>query len=481
MQQEKMPARPSSNGIKAAAPADVTPALEFDLDEIPEAAPEAAARPIIVLPPLPTPALPAVAPNPSSGRRRRRRVHFSGMNETPVMPVFTFPPSPQPMDFIEKMLPPLRPPTPEDDYFEAGEMPPAVPWKLLKESKVVLTKERAAYVLAMPHMRYERNIASRHLEKLLKVMRRGHFREEGTEIAICYFNGVWYELNGRHTCTDRQWMPHGWSPTIYIRQYEAPDIEVMKDLYGTFDPQFASRDRRHQIKIQLPEAIRAKLPVSEHEKLVTMGFEFWHWDHGDARSGADSHDVTEAISANEELYFEVAHFMQDHVKTSYVKRAPVVAAIFECVAAAPDRYLDFWAPVAHGLWFGEEHGTSEIRLMMHRWLRNHSITAGKAGRTQDAGGDLAEEKKAPNRKTSVSQEDAYRQCVQTWNRWAAGDRTADQLRIPNYRPRANAPKPYVPNPDNDPLIVSGPTARDWPKEKEYHWYDPFALRPRGAL
>lgn len=280
-------------------------------------------------------------------------------------------------------------------------------YKIESEEKINLTKARAFDFLEMKTFLGERPVREGHVQFLFDEWSAGRFLWHNVGLAAARLNGELYRINGQHTCWMRVNIPDKAEPIkaeCVERIYVVEDETQLRNLYSAFD-RGAPRTTGHVAKVMLIGTGAAReIPVSYLNKLVA-GFriffaEDWH------RVNANPNDLTGMIEKNyAELFNIVGRFFQLHYEESIsCRRAAVIGAMFSTFEKNIKGSDEFWGPV----WSNVGHTSkSDPRWKLRVFIDSHSHS--NIGMGSEA---------------KIGQEDLYRCCINTWNRWRKGEEMA---------------------------------------------------------
>lgn len=275
-------------------------------------------------------------------------------------------------------------------------------YTIVNDTMVTLSKKMAFEFLELHTFQGERAVREGHVQFLFDEYTAGRFLWHHVLIASAIMNGVEYRINGQHTCWMRVNIPDKEEPVpakCRVIQYKVDTSDQLRTLYSAFDRN-APRTVGHISKVMLIDTKAGKeLTASIISKMVA-GFriyfaEDWH------TANANPSELTAIISNNyTELFNLVGHFVMQHYEDhAFVRRAAIVAAMLATFEKAVKPSIDFWGPVCDGIGL-EAKTDARYQLRQYLMTHGHSIMAGTL---------------------KISQEEAYRACINTWNRWRKGD------------------------------------------------------------
>lgn len=283
--------------------------------------------------------------------------------------------------------------------------------KLLKDSPLNLTFEKAEEFLSLATFKDERPVADNHVQELYDEMANGRFRGEHVRMAQCLVTAenVTFRINGQHTAWARLSMPKKYDCWIRYLEYSVPGHEDLKKLYSTFDPQYSSRSAKHLTRLLLSDTAAVEGLSSNIIGHLAVGYKFWKWGEEGRRQGPN--EVAVAIQKEHELFIRVGRFVSPFFKTPHIgHRSGVIAAMFECFSRRPTFAEEFWKPVCDRIGLSTK---TDARYALMTWLERHGIDIAPTGRRG---------------KLSTKSEEMYRVSINAWNKWRAGEAVNQLLR-----------------------------------------------------
>ncbi len=281
-------------------------------------------------------------------------------------------------------------------------------FRLLSRRPRNLTIEFATQILGLAPVPGERPLRRAHVANLSRVMREGRFRPELTDIATCVDlqTGIKHRINSQHTCHGRLQAPDADLNGVTLLEYEADDLQAVRDLYATFD-QGASRTKGHTLTTYLTDNGPFVDVASRTVKVIGAGYMFWLWDNKGTRGRQVMSDVAAGmLGEHVDLCRRVVNFFQGDVANSshrIVFRAPVLGAWFATFGKVPTKAGEFWDPVRTGVGLTDR---ADPRLV----LRNYLAERGLVGSNTPLTGGLK----------PTGEETMYRGCLHGWNAWREG-------------------------------------------------------------
>lgn len=277
--------------------------------------------------------------------------------------------------------------------------------KMTSRRNVELDHEFATEVLEMSEFSSDRPLDDNHVVRLKTAMERGTFLPEQVLIVTCMLAGKEYRMNGQHTCWARIQMPESYRCPVQHLRYRAETHNDMRRLYASID----RMKGRHTGNIVVSYLFDTPewMGVSRRTLMrLSEGLSFWLWESGHSRQMRDGDDRSFLLMTEHyQLARKVATFLDasNGDGGKHVRRRPVVAAMFATFGKAAAPSDEFWTAVRDGTGFGSK---TDPRLVLRNNLVGASIGVGIGATTE---------------KRSVSAEEMYRWCVQSWNTWRRGD------------------------------------------------------------
>jgi hypothetical protein len=278
--------------------------------------------------------------------------------------------------------------------------------RLTEELEIVLTRERAAEHLKLKRFIAERTIKTPHVAYLQRCLIRGTFRPEQVLLAraYCQEDKQTYRINGQHTCLAIWNLPdHATNCTVRLFTYTCKTLDDIRALYGSFDRAFARSQETVVSSIFLGKDGYEKYS-RKYLSLIISGFSMWKWESSQERN---KYDVDSRCHMLDTEYGSLAHRILDFyceydgIRSQHIRRAPVVAAMFETFQKSQAAAKSFWEAVTTGVGF---ENNNDPRLVLRSFLDRTAVSAKPTG----------------NKKV-IGQEGMYRACIAAWNKLRAGE------------------------------------------------------------
>lgn len=289
-------------------------------------------------------------------------------------------------------------------------------FKVLSDEMVTLNDDKAAAYIELPVFRGERDVRDFHVQKLYDAMINGTFNPMLVILATAEFQGVVYKINGQHTC----WAKYsfsGYNPKVREIKFKVDTAEDLRQLYSTFDRNLA-RDDKHVTIVELSNNVHLKEFSNTLLKFLVTAFKFWIFDNGDHRKRCTPQDVAALIEGKHMSVFKaVAEFVSHNIdgkkEVAFLRRSPVVAAMFETFNKVPTIAPQFWQPVCDAINLTSK---TDPRWVLRNLLSTVKLSASKS--------------------RSMTEEEMYRHCVPAFNKWRKGE-SVQILRPAKERVRAS--------------------------------------------
>ena len=271
-------------------------------------------------------------------------------------------------------------------------------YRVISDQMVNFSKTRAFEFLELNTFVGERSVKEKHVQFLFDEWVAGRFLWHHVLLACAVLDGKTYRVNGQHTCWMRVNIPDSNEPMkAEIREirYKVDTEEQIRALYSTFDRN-PPRSSGHVGKVMLEgTSAGADLNLSSIGKLIA-GFKLYFCDDYN-NSNSNINEIVGIITKNyPDLFNLVGRFYQIHRDDAgFVRRSSTIAAMFATFEKSVQPSTEFWTSVCEGI--GLEH-KSDQRWILRHFLETH-------GHTTQAN------------KESVTQEDAFRVCINLWNKW----------------------------------------------------------------
>lgn len=296
----------------------------------------------------------------------------------------------------------------------------------LRDATVDFTQEAARSLLALETFPGERRRSPSHVQYLYDQWRAGRFDWDLVILATAKLGNKVYHINGQHTALMRLNMPANAVANVRRIDFEVASEQQLRALYGRFDRN-VSRTPGQVLKSLVAGRPETRGLGDATIQMLGAGLRLWLW--GDEASRDKMRRIgpfeiaSAALEQHKPLFEKVAAFYQrNHQQFPQLKRASVVAALFATFDVAAPRAEEFWGPVCDGLNLEEK---DDPRYELRRTLQN---SLQRVDRTTPIG-----------RARIIGSEDAYRVCLQAWNKWCRGE-TVDLLRPTDTRPEVERPR-----------------------------------------
>lgn len=305
--------------------------------------------------------------------------------------------------------------------------------KVTHTTTVELTHDLAHELLAMPAFTAERPLRKKHVADLVKHMERGTFHWNLVTLITCRCReahdgqpaGTEFRMNGQHTCQSRLQVPASMRAPVKMVRYSAETQADLRRLYSTID-RGAPRTRSNVIASYIVGTEQFRDCPANIRKVLAPGISMWKWEQYDERQSHDSEDVAYLLlKTYHSLVLRIVQFLAplSGDDTKHLRRAPVIAAMFETFARSPEHAGEFWMSVATGL---DLKSASDPRKRLHKLLLTTAVMSGRGGVNATQLGMKA-----------IGSEPMYRICIGCWNAWRES-REIQTLRVPSQRLEAVA-------------------------------------------
>ena len=274
--------------------------------------------------------------------------------------------------------------------------------KLVSQTKVTLDHDLAYELLDLPGVKEERNVIDGWVQTLYDCMRQGRFLWERVDLVTCTFDNVKYRLNGQHTCWARLNMPANYGAPAMLHHYKAATFDELLAVYAAIDANKV-RSAGHRTGILLTANEDAAGIPKSLRSLMSTGMVHWLYEQQKDQRKLQPEDKAELISDPKysKTFRLVGDIVQENLSVSrFLKRKPVLAALFATFDKVPTIAPEFWQPVADGIGLDER---TDARWQLRQYLQQHGLSANK-----DSGCRV------------VDTEVMYRVCIAAWNKWRAG-------------------------------------------------------------
>lgn len=278
--------------------------------------------------------------------------------------------------------------------------------KILEQKTVELNYEFATEILSLPEFCADRKLDSNHVLRLKMAMERGTFLPEQVNIVTCRCDGKVYRCNGQHTAYARLAMPKDYRCPVRHIRYSAKTENDMRRLYASLD-RGKGRTKSNVVTSYLFETDEWSGFGKHVIGWIAEGLALWLWPKQHEQLMHDGDDrayllMTEYLN----LGRLVGNFIQSHQsdKIKFLRRAPVVAAMFATFNKDASAAQEFWDSVALGVGF--PHADDPRRVLRDNLMQSSIKSTRSANSTKKA----------------VSQEEMLRWSIQAWNAYRRGER-----------------------------------------------------------
>lgn len=271
----------------------------------------------------------------------------------------------------------------------------------------------------------DRKLDDQHVIHLAREMLAGNFRWEHVNLVVAKVDGVEYRLNGQHTAwarilADEEGLDKKTRTPVQLMRYECATIQDARRLYASLD-RGKGRGQNTVVQSHLLGSEEFAGFRAGQLNMLSQGLAAWLWPSKTKRELHKGDDRAYLLLKD---HYRLAQAVGGLIKQSkaadfkHMKRAPVVAAMFETFNKAPQVAYDFWMSVRDGIGIGDKE---DPRWVLREWLKNTSL--GKSVTI----GDLK----------VVTQEETYRACIHAWNAHRTNKRLK-HLRVSVTEDRPNA-------------------------------------------
>jgi hypothetical protein len=290
-------------------------------------------------------------------------------------------------------------------------------YKVVKDSEITLTKEKAYEFLELETFPGERQVIERHVQALFNQWAAGRFMWEHVVIATALCDRKLYRINGQHTCWMRVNVSKDIAPRVRQIEYSVSNEEQLRALYCVFD-RAKSRTPAHVVRASLAGSTQAAELWPSTLSLLAAGFRMWRFEKSKSHMVETSDIITLVQGEFNNLFRVVGVAWQElYDQGAVVKRAPVIGAMFATFNASAKAGLEFWHAVGTGLNLTDKQ---DPRYQLRRYLESHSLS-----------GVYRRGAAKP-----VHVEDIYRVCVMAWNKWRKNEKMETGLRTTTKRIKA---------------------------------------------
>lgn len=295
--------------------------------------------------------------------------------------------------------------------------------KMISSKKILFNHDLANKYLIMENYPFERHLKDNHVIFIAQQMKKGMFRPEITKLASCFCveTDKEYRINGQHTTwarlevSEEEYEPE----TVECLKYEAQTLNDVRILYATFD-RGSPRTKANVIGSYLTGTDQFGDASPTLIRSLAEGFSFWRWEMSHERAKHYGDDVAFLLQTEyKDLTDKVLAFCEEQPKllsVSFMRRAAVVAAMFETFSVVYKASEEFWYAIKVGAELSADDPRLRLRtvLMTCNTSKSHVVT---------------------NEKKVLSAETLYRNCISSFNYWRSGE-TIKSLRVTAKRQRA---------------------------------------------
>lgn len=293
---------------------------------------------------------------------------------------------------------------------------------LENKREVEFTKDLAIKFLELPQLSYERKLSDSFVKSLVTAMHRGTLITEMIHPSTCICDeategqpaGTKFRTNGQHVCWARFEMPEDYvcPSKITVCHYRAKTAQDMRTLYASLD-RGRPRTRGDVIVSHLVGIPQFEGIASSIVKKLSEGYSFYKWPSQDDRHTHDGDDVAFLMQSEDaSLVASVCAYLTTFsiATTPWLRRAPVVGAMFATFSKAVKASGEFWDAVRQGTGMSR---VNDPRLRLREALKDCSLTKCGSG--------------ASRRKKRVFGEEVFHWSINAWNAWRE-DRELSVLR-----------------------------------------------------
>lgn len=299
-------------------------------------------------------------------------------------------------------------------------------WRLLGKPKTQkVTKSLAKQYTEMDPAPHDRPLSERRLQVYQRLREQGLFRPVTWASALCTETGGVYRVNGKHTSvmlSGLNNMPDDFYVTV--EEYECDTLEDVARLYATFDSKTQSRSS-HDINASFAATVPELRDISTTNiSRIVAGMSF-------AIEGG-KYNSTISPAERAELLLEHTHFVVwcagilsqgspgeagARVAARHLRRAPVIAAMFDTWTKSKTAADEFWCAVR------DETGTSPT--LPDRKLARLLLTT-----------SLGHERSGSASTHLLPAREVYVKSLHAWNAWRNGESTAMKYYVDKPVPSA---------------------------------------------
>lgn len=277
---------------------------------------------------------------------------------------------------------------------------------VIHDKKINFDHAMAHKLIDMPAFVGERPLRDQHVDYLVQCAKNGTFLQNEASVSTCEcaWDGIERRLNGHHTSWMRIYMPPDWKCTIQWIRYKAATEDEFRKLYSSID-RGAPRTRSHIISARLvgtPEftGISTQI-IGQLQRAIRL------WVYGGLTNDEFTYVTVDKLATLMQnkylgLCLKVAGLLKlvkvNHSSSmSFIRRAPVIAAMLASCEKHEKQATDFWMGVASGI---DLPCATDPRYKLREFLQRFSVGAGRGLATG---------------KSIATAEEMYRCAIQAWN------------------------------------------------------------------
>lgn len=254
----------------------------------------------------------------------------------------------------------------------------------------------------------ERGLRPNHCNYLINAMLRQTFHPEWVNFITCEFDNDTWRMNGQHTALARLEMPKTWKNQgqVNVMMYRAGTFEAMRELYSSIDRN-SPRTKGNVIHSYLGGTEQFEGVAPTLVRIMGESLGFWLWETQNERTRHDGDEISHLMTHQHKALVEsVLALCLDEPKLlslDHMRRAPVIAAMYETFSKVASASIEFWHSVKTGIGFLD---ATDPRLKLRTALQNVKLNTN----------DTVARSKCINRET------LYRWCINAFNHWRKGDK-----------------------------------------------------------
>lgn len=291
--------------------------------------------------------------------------------------------------------------------------------KRLEDKPVEMNLKLAEEVLSLHDFAADRKMDMNHVARLKSAMERGTFIPDLVQLITCQCKGTTYRLNCQHVAAARLQMPKEYRCPIRHIRYSAKTENDVRRLYASID-RGKPRNKATVVTSYLFETPEWAGFGRHVIGWISEGLSLWLWQSKHVRTFRDGDDRAFLLMTDYlDLGRKVGRFIQSHQNNviKFLRRAPVIAAMFATFQKDEQAATQFWSSIAEGAGFTS---SEDPRRVLRDGLMQASLKQGAGGT-----------------KRAAESEEMYRWCVNQWNSWRRGDRSKIlRANMKNDRPTA---------------------------------------------